>query len=364
MFFQLLFIHLFRPFLKYKQSTSPLPAHVSPRKFCTQAASTISKLLRLYKRTYGLRQIVNIAVYILHSACTIHLLNLPEKNAERDIVHGLKHLEEISESWLCARKTLAILQASSRRWNILLPKDAGKVFHRTETKFGDQLSPKIETTSLQHHNPIPSLATTKNPDPAFPNPITAAYPAPPPILSTAPIPEPQRAPVPAPPLPVPTTTTATKFPSKPRRQSYAPLPPHQQDLWNADRLSRNQPLAAQTSPGVLFGGVDALMQDSQMQDSQVQDSQVQDSQVQDSQVQDSQDWWYKNEPQLFANWNAMEAPPGQDNAGLMVAMEGVVGQGGYGPGAGAGAGGQTVFAGAGYGMNGGGGGFVTRDSIL
>jgi len=345
MFFQLLFIHLFRPFLKYKQSTSPLPAHVSPRKFCTQAASTISKLLRLYKRTYGLRQIVNIAVYILHSACTIHLLNLPEKNAERDIVHGLKHLEEISESWLCARKTLAILQASSRRWNIQLPKDAGKVFHRTETKFGDPLSPKIETTfpqHTQHHNTMPSVATTKNPDPAFANPTATAYPAPPPIPNTAPVPELQRAPIPASPLPAPTTTPAANFPSKPRRQSYAPLPPHQQDLWNADRLSRNEPLAAQTSPGVLFGGVDALMQDSQ--------------------VQDSQDWWYKDEPQLSANWNAMEAPPGQDSAGLMVAMEGVVGQGGYGPGAGAG--GQTVFAGAGYGMNGGGAGFGPRDTIL
>lgn len=79
-------------------------------------------------------------------------------------------------------------------------------------------------------------------------------------------------------------------------------------------------------------------------------------------MQDSQDWWYKDEPQLSANWNAMEAPPGQDSAGLMVAMEGVVGQGGYGPGAGAG--GQTVFAGAGYGMNGGGAGFGPRDTIL
>lgn len=76
MFFQLLFIHLFRPFLKYTQETSPLPQTVSPRKLCSQAAQSISKLARLYKRSYGLRQICNIAVYILHAACTIHLLNL------------------------------------------------------------------------------------------------------------------------------------------------------------------------------------------------------------------------------------------------------------------------------------------------
>ncbi|KMU87954.1 nitrate assimilation regulatory protein nirA [Coccidioides immitis H538.4] len=61
MFFQLLFIHLYRPFLKYTKATSPLPQHVSPRKLCTQSASMISKLLRIYKRSYNLRQICNVA---------------------------------------------------------------------------------------------------------------------------------------------------------------------------------------------------------------------------------------------------------------------------------------------------------------
>ena len=136
MFFHLLFIHTFRPFLKYNPSTSPLPANVSPRKLCTQAASMISKLLRLYKRSHGLRQICNIAVYIAHSACTIHLLNLPEKNATRDIVHGLRHLEEIAEGWLCARRTLAILSKLAKKWNIGLPTEARTVLERTDNKFG------------------------------------------------------------------------------------------------------------------------------------------------------------------------------------------------------------------------------------
>ncbi len=127
MFFQLLFIHLFRPFLKYTQQTSPLPQNVSPRKLCTQAAGMISKLMRLYKRSHGLRQICNITVYIVHSACTIHLLNLPEKNARRDIVHGVKHLEEIAEGWLCARRTLGILSVLARKWNVELPEEAATV---------------------------------------------------------------------------------------------------------------------------------------------------------------------------------------------------------------------------------------------
>lgn len=149
MFFHLLYIHLFRPFLKYNPSTSPLPSHVSPRKLCTQAAGSVSKLMRLYKRTYGLRQICNIAVYIVHSACTIHLLNLPEKTAKRDIIHGVKHLEEIAEDWLCSRRTLSILSVLARKWKIDLPEEAAAVLTRTDVKFGyfstaDVPSPKQE----------------------------------------------------------------------------------------------------------------------------------------------------------------------------------------------------------------------------
>jgi len=136
MFFQLLYIHLYRPFLKYTRQTSPLPAHVSPRKYCTQAAGAISKLFRLYKRTYGLRQICNIAIYIMHSACTIHFLNLPDKNARRDIIHGVKHLEEMGECWTAARRTLRILHVCTDKWKIEPPEEAEVVFLRAKAKWG------------------------------------------------------------------------------------------------------------------------------------------------------------------------------------------------------------------------------------
>ncbi|KAF4966195.1 hypothetical protein FSARC_6079 [Fusarium sarcochroum] len=136
MFFHLQYIHLFRPFLKYSPTASPLPPHVSPRRICTANAGAISKLLRLYKKLWNLRQICNIAVYMVHSACTIHLLNLPEKTARRDITHGVKHLEEIAEDWLCARRTLSILSVLARKWNCELPEDAAFVLHRADEKYG------------------------------------------------------------------------------------------------------------------------------------------------------------------------------------------------------------------------------------
>jgi hypothetical protein len=136
MLYQLIIIHLYRPFLKYTKANTPLPSHVSPRKICTQAAATVSKLLRVYKRGYGLKQICNIVVYIAHTACTIHLLNLPDKNAQRDVIHGLKNLEEMAECWLCARRTLRILDISANKWNVEVPPEAISIFERTHNKWG------------------------------------------------------------------------------------------------------------------------------------------------------------------------------------------------------------------------------------
>jgi hypothetical protein len=124
----------------------------------------ISKLMRLYKRSHGLRQICNIAVYIIHSACTIHLLNLPDKNAKRDLVHGVKHLEEIAEGWLGARRTLAILSVIANKWKVEMPEEAMVVLARTDAKFGTVLgevqSPPSQTSSQRRMsdatgNPIP-----------------------------------------------------------------------------------------------------------------------------------------------------------------------------------------------------------------
>ncbi|CRG83977.1 Nitrogen assimilation transcription factor nirA [Talaromyces islandicus] len=159
MFYQLLFIHLYRPFLKYTKSTSPLPQHVSPRRLCSQAAAAISKLLRIYKRSYGLRQICNIAVYIVHSACTIHLLNLPDRNAKRDLIHGVRNLEEIAEGWLCARRTLRVLDVSANKWHIELPSEVVAVFERTHTKWGSWGSWDSETSPESLADTPPSVTT-------------------------------------------------------------------------------------------------------------------------------------------------------------------------------------------------------------
>lgn len=158
MLHQLLLIHLYRPFLKYSKTNTPLPSHVSPRKICTQAASVISKLLRMYKRTYGLKQICNIVVYIAHTACTIHLLNLPEKNAQRDVIHGFRNLEEMADGWLCARRTLRILDISANKWQVQLPSEAVAILERTHIKWGSWGSwDQAASPSTSDNSPTPFI---------------------------------------------------------------------------------------------------------------------------------------------------------------------------------------------------------------
>lgn len=162
MFYHLQYIHLFRPFLKYNPGASPLPPHVSPRRICTANAGFISKLMRLYKKLYNLRQICNIAVYMVHSACTIHLLNLPEKTAKRDIIHSVKHLEEIAEDWLCARRSLSIISVLARKWNCELPDEAAAILQRTDENYGYLGTGDVPSPSM------PMMPSVTPSPPAFP----------------------------------------------------------------------------------------------------------------------------------------------------------------------------------------------------
>lgn len=242
----------------------------------------ISKLLRIYKKTHGLRQVCNIVVYIAHSACTIHILNLPDKNSVRDIIHGAKHLEEIGENWLCARKTLGILSLVARRWKTGLPEEVSKIFSRNDSKFSlyghNHDSPKSDTSlSL----PTPST-------PQYVEAREANYPTGPLKIEysnsgtdSSPTGEP------------PFNGGIVSFPHSMAPPSHNSQPeqyymPHdQQDLWKQEQAQHMSQAEPQPSPTLLFGGVESL-------------------------VAESQDWWLRDGAIFFDNWY------GADQSGILA----------------------------------------------
>jgi hypothetical protein len=275
--------------------------------------------MRLYKRTYGLRQICNIAVYMVHSASTIHLLNLPEKSAKRDIIHGVKHLEEIAEDWLCARRTLSILSVLARKWKIELPEEASTVLARTDAKYGtfstaDVPSPKAEVTTtpssamassphlLQVHSPQKAqsqyyvlqeskyINTTTSMGGA--GLLSAGLP------NTSSIPPHTQAAIS--PIPSPRTNGAMTLPPENAMQLATPYLSQQHYTMTdsgTSSLSQPQNASAMTSsmgsPSMMFGGVDALVE--------------------------SQNWWLKDQASLavgFDNWGSIEGVDGTGMAGI------------------------------------------------
>lgn len=309
MFYQLLYIHLYRPFLKYTRTTSPLPTHISPRKFCSQAASSISKLFRLYKRTHGLRQICNIAIYIAHSACTIHLLNLPDKTAKRDIIHGLRHLEEMGECWTAARRTLRILYICATKWKIEIPEEAENTFTRARNKWGmtdaapSPNSPPIMNTVARQISgpPVSDLMARNLQQQDMEQPISynnllamsqmqglgsgiAESPAD--TIDT------RRS---SGGLSLPPQSAADLTRNLHKMRASTQLTKAQQEAWNAHQARLKNSGNGSSSDitktnstanaAVLFGGIDTLMEE-------------------------SQDWWFKDQSQLasgFDNWTAPAA---------------------------------------------------------
>lgn len=296
----------------------------------------ISKLMRLYKRSHGLRQICNIAVYISHSACTIHLLNLPDRNSKRDITHGVKHLEEISEGWLCARRSLGMLAILARKWKIALPDEALTVLARTEKKFGKvNLDLQGQSPTLPRHPsdrmmspsqfaalPITSqqadLTSTDQLAPAVSTGPTTA------VLPKLSIPQPSQN-TKAIPMPVPIPEQQLpQASSRPSQQPYQ----HQQQLSASAPIPQQPPthhrLASDPRPPRptdMFGGVEQLLRE-------------------------SSDWVYGDAAQIaqgFGNWTNLGLEP-STWANAVVADESM-GIGNLSGGAGLGWGGTGVGVG-------------------
>lgn len=105
-------ILLFRPFMRVKQSVTPNHA----REICRNAATAITDLLEKYRSSwYTMRRINAIAVHLILTAGTIHLLTAWDDVGayKADATQGLKicclALSELGQAYETAKRSLAVL---------------------------------------------------------------------------------------------------------------------------------------------------------------------------------------------------------------------------------------------------------------
>lgn len=127
-------LHLFRPFLKVDLANSK----ISPRDICTSCASTGSSIFGTYRQLYGLRRVPLTATHILLSTSIIHLLDLPNASSAQDLFLSVTCLRGISANHAFAVRSLHIIMALSRKWNIHLPSEVAQIAY--------DLPPEIPTS--------------------------------------------------------------------------------------------------------------------------------------------------------------------------------------------------------------------------
>ncbi len=154
MYYHTVVLHLFRPFLKVDLTNSRL----SPREICTSCAEYTASLLSTYRQTYGLRRVTVLMAHITLSSSIIHLLNLPNPSASRNLSLSISSLRELSTAHAFATRCVHIITSLATQWNISLPVEislrntgAGKSL-RVESAFDlpqPQSSPRAESYPSQ-----------------------------------------------------------------------------------------------------------------------------------------------------------------------------------------------------------------------
>ena len=230
---------------------------------------------------------------------------MPEKTAKRDFVHGVKHLEEISEGWLCARRTLSILSILALRWKVDLPDEAAAVLTRTNVKFGymkgQPADPSTDNKSVRSATKTVPANGLNDLNPAFALPTNG-------FLNSGSI----RTPASTPDIRAPAGTlslppqSAAEIRRLSRHHQQLP-PPEQSNSWNQDWDSSGFMPQPETSPTALFTGIDVTQED-------------------------SQNWWLKDQSALamgFENWNGTESDSGLTTNGVMNGTRNASNDSGY-----------------------------------
>jgi hypothetical protein len=120
MFYYTIIIHLFRPFLMVDLIHSDL----RPRDICIEASNNVSRIFRIYRQFYNLRQGHLVITHALLTVCITHLLHSKENQVSRqNLVEGLQGLEDIHECHYIGARAFQIIHRLSKTWGLPFPEE-------------------------------------------------------------------------------------------------------------------------------------------------------------------------------------------------------------------------------------------------
>ncbi|KAF2759473.1 hypothetical protein EJ05DRAFT_484425 [Pseudovirgaria hyperparasitica] len=115
--YQACLIMLFRPLIKVSLTNSD----VVPRDVCLNAANEITRLMRIYRNSYGFRRVNTILSHINLSCSMIHLINIQYEDSKLCLIQDMKNLEDMSESAYFAARAFRTICALAEQWKAKIP---------------------------------------------------------------------------------------------------------------------------------------------------------------------------------------------------------------------------------------------------
>ena len=105
-----------------------------------------------YRQIYGLRRVPLVSTHILLSVSIIHLLNLPNTSSAQDLALSITCLRDITANHPFAFRSLRIVMALSKQWNIHLPSEISQLAYDLPpdipTSLPDSQDPGMPLTQL------------------------------------------------------------------------------------------------------------------------------------------------------------------------------------------------------------------------
>jgi len=119
-------ILLYRPFIQTPNTTCPSPLlRIPPTRalqVCTESATEISRLLKIFRQNWGLSRLNVYSVHVLMTSAMIHVYSAGDRTNPRQAEaqvsarESIQALSELSKTFECSTRAFEVVTSIRRDW--------------------------------------------------------------------------------------------------------------------------------------------------------------------------------------------------------------------------------------------------------